>query len=1558
MASTASAAPPPVQQQGSATRSLARNLIHKYFQTSAYPYTRHHIDSFDQFLTKDLTNIIRSHNPILILKDLIPDTNLYTYKVEIYVGGKDADTLEIGSPSISLQASEDVRLLFPNEARLRNLTYASTTYTDIYIRITITDIVDGQAQSRVHERTYEKFPLFKLPIMLHSSACLLHGKPAEFLEQAGECPLDHGGYFIVDGAEKVLITRQEQAFNTLYVSRQERDPKVATYASITCLSPTTRQVKRVAFGVSRATEAITVSIPFVRKPVPIFVLFRALGIQSDEEIMHTIFGSLDSADAQFLAQLLIPSIKDAAPFYNTYTAIQYIKTLTKGFGTEHVVDILRNQLFIHVENIPGARAIFLGDCVRQLLKVHSQMEPPTDRDDIRTQRCLTSGFLVQMLFSGLYKTWMKMVNLRVSEEYNYNKSVYSGDNFPNIFSPGNLSTVLAASHITEGITRGFKGKWGSGLGEEKTGALQSLSRLSYLDFMSHCRRVVLDFDTGMKLVGPRHLHPSQYGYFCTNETPGGASIGIAKNLSILTMVSTGVQPAPVLSWLWGRGKVVRPAFIPPEQRLVLTPVYVNAGIIGYVADPVSLVRVLRVMKHTAWMPASAAVVFNIRQRAVQIYLDEGRPMRPLILVTAGRFPAERLQALSTWRDIVMGTHPGRLAAGLASSEFADPLADTATTPSYEDYIRALAPHAGVVEYVDPYEHNQAYIANYPEQIRPETTHVEIHPSTMLSAINSLIPFLNHNQSPRNQLSCSQSKQAISLYATNWKNRYDNTANVLCYGEAPLVRSIYADYLGEGRTPYGQNVVVAIAAYTGYNQEDGIVMNADACARGLFRNITYKSYQAYEEDDDRAHTRTRIANPKAVAAWMDLRPGCDYSKLDDRGIVRVGEFVDENTVIVGMFMRNERGDHKDSSVTAQVWTSGRVESVVVTVSNAGLRLVKIRVSQDRTPQLGDKFCLTEDHDVCTTSGWKPIKDVTVADMVIQRHSSGSFEYVKPIATQSYAHTGIIYEFGCSAGTQKVTPDHRMFVWVGSEWRIMKAFELYILMIQPTHPAIYFEAPTVPLKQAEGGRYEVIFAKQHLSNPVGKAVYCLTVPTGIFLVRQRGSQRGVWTGNSNRHGQKGTIGMLVRGVDMPRTAAGIVPDMIMNPHAIPSRMTMAQIIEQLAGKHAVKAGGLADGTGFMNEGSPVDYYGLQLEKLGFERYGNEIMYNGMTGQQIPTTIFVGPLYGMRLKHMVEDKWQARGQGRREQRTHQPTGGRGNQGGLKIGELERDSISAHGVTTFLRESFMKRSDGVEVHMCSGCGTVPVYNERMNLAVCTLCSGPVGFSGSTRDTLELVPPAKRSAPEIVKVEMPYATKLFAQELGSFLNIGMRFLTTRGIQRLRVPANVMAGMTGAAEGSSEPLPERVLPDMNIPEMQEGPVVTTVEDLAAIANTMGMAVVPMAESTVEIEPEAEMPAPSATESESESEPAPESEGSLDTFPGAIPGEEPTIVIDTSEPAMQSDGIAISDATGVAPDVEVTQPPRRTLRIVRGAEGPAPVGVEEPAAVPQATGGALKIIKIG
>ena len=1371
--------------RGDEARELSEKLLNLYYTTVDYPWTRHHIDSYDQFLSSDLPAIIRSSNPILLLQEQIGSTGEYAYKAEIFIGGMDGSKLSIGTPTLNLQNSNEVRMLFPNEARLRNLTYGSTVQADIAIRITrtqqkasgegpgfTTTVLEMDPSKDPEKYGYlANYPLFRIPIMLHSRYCVLHKKPENFLKQAGECIYDYGGYFIVDGSEKVLITHQEQAFNTLYVQNQEREPKTLTYATISCLSPVTRQVRRVVFGLQRKQKTLQVGIPFVRKPIPLFILFRALGIQADEDILRIIFPNPDDAETKVLEPMLEESIVEAFPFLDTFSAIQYIMVLTKGFSEAHVLDILHNQLFIHVEDRPLARAFFLGECVRKILRVAAGIDMKTDRDDTRNQRCLTSGFLTRMLFQGVYTSWLKFARVTMDKEYKYNTSGYKGDNFANLFSAGNLPTMLGTSFLTDGVMRGFKGKWGSGVGEEKSGVLQALSRLSYMDFLSHCRRVVLEFDTGMKLQGPRRLHTSQFGYFCTNETPGGASIGITKNLSNLAMISMLTEPLSVTRWLLTRGGVIPCDQVTPATVIKSVPVFVNAGILGYTTRPIMLRNVIKLLKWTGCLPVSTSVGFNVRERRVFLYLDEGRPVRPLIhLGKDGRIPLEAITPAKSWKELVMGRYKPTEGRTLSSSDFFDPLKEK-ENPTLEAYTEELGPWAGVIEYVDPYEANESYVASFPEHIQKDSSHMEIHPSTIFGLMTSVIPYANHNQSPRNQLSCSQSKQGVSVYATNFANRFDNQVHVLCYSEAPIVRTLYYDYAANGQMGYGQNLVLAMGCFSGYNQEDGIVMNADAIQRGLFHSVSYRSYEAFEEDDKQAHTSTRIINPTNMQAWTKLKAGLDYSKLDERGIIREGEYVDETTVLVGRYIQSSGGDIRDASVTPQVWTTGRVEKVVVMISNTGLALVKVRIVQYRIPELGDKF-------------------------------------------------------------------------------------------------------------------------------------------------------------SNRHGQKGTIGMLIRGHDMPRSASGLVPDMMMNSHAIPSRMTMAQLLEALLGKAAAASGAIGNATTFMNEGSPAAAIGKVLqEQFGMQPMGEEMLYDGQSGIMIPSTIFMGNVYTMRLKHMTEDKWNARAEGRREQRTHQPTGGRGAQGGLRMGEMERDAVIGHGITSFVHESYMKRADGTTFTICNGCGTVPIYNEKAGLCVCPMCDGPLQYIGTNANNLELLPPVKRSMTSFSKVEMPYATKLLEQELSTYMNMGMRILTNYDLQKLEAPELRELSEAEQTAALNATLPERILPETQVPEF----VPLSEEQAANVEDLSALSALPPPP-----EPALEEPADASEEGgegleEVWSQPTP-----VAPAPQPQP-QQPYIVIPMNAAQAQS----FAPPSAVAPPPEAAAPPPQQLALVASLAPPPPAAVLPP-----------------
>ena len=1221
------------------------HFLDKYFSENDFALTRHHIDSYEQCIFEEIPSIIHAANPIVLLKEpLDADAGIFAYRVEVFIGGDVATPGELGlsvaPPVIVLDDGNTVRRMFPNEARLRNLTYSSQITTDILVRVTFTRRVEG-AGAAGGSATYETevedaplirdFPLFRMPVLLRSRLCATGIADPVRLEEMGECRNDYGGYFIVNGAEKVLITREEQAFNSMYVEKKANNPSVLSYASVVSLHPDTKQTRRVAIYMGPYGE-LRIAVPMIRGAFPLFILFRALGVESDEEIVRLIFP--DSSDP--LANELGPSITDSYPIYNKFTAIKFIGSLTKGFTEAHVLDILQNLMLPHVPDEPFARAQYLAEMARETLRAYVGGVAKTDRDDMRNQRFLPTGVLVRELFNGNWKDWRKAVTETIDRTYRSNEQLYQGRSVFELFASGNLMAIFQPMMLNKGIMRGFRGKWGTNEMNEKVGVLQPLARISYLDAMSHVRRVVSDFDTSQKTQGPRRLHTSQIGYFCTSETPTGGHIGATKNMSMMTQYSFGARTNAIYEWLKLKGGLIPIIDTTAALRANASTamIKINGGTVGFTLDPRGLTKVLKLFKWNAFLSPTASVSFNTMSRTVSLIMDEGRPIRPLWhLSNEGAAFLERLPVLKTtsWRNLVFGTHLATADTTLRTTRFLDPLAENPAA-TFADYEAALASTAGFIEYCDPVEMNEAYISWWgsAEELTTEHTHAEIHPSTLTGLLASMIPFSNHNQAPRNQLSCSQSKQGIGVMVTNIGSRYDNSSHQMCYGEAPICRTFMYETIGGGEMPYGFNCIIAATSETGYNQDDGLIINRDSVARGMFQSLAFRSYDCPEEVDPRTKVHSHVANPGSVPAWSTMKSGLDYSMLDERGIIRVGSLINDKTVLVGRYMViPETNEIKDASVKPGLYTQGRVDSVVVlhqgedVGSGRGQLLVKVRVIEMRVPQLGDKF-------------------------------------------------------------------------------------------------------------------------------------------------------------SSRHGQKGTIGMFVSAADLPRTAEGLVPDVMVNPGGLISRMTVAQLVEMVAGRMGAEVAAKINATTFCNGGEFIKQLGDVLEAAGVHRSGDNVLYSGVTGQQIQTDIFMCPLYFMRLKHLTDDKVNARGEGKVETRTHQPTGGRGNEGGLRIGEMERDSLCAHGVASFLQESMMKRGDATTFWICNGCGRIPIYNEAESLCVCPTCDGPLEYTGVTAETLTMQLPVKQSRATFSKIAMPYSMKLLDQELTAISNTGFRFVSESSISRLR----------------------------------------------------------------------------------------------------------------------------------------------------------------------------------
>lgn len=1326
--------------------SVIWKIIDKYFEGNPQSLVRHHVESYNDFMKNGIFQIFKEKNPIVLKTRFDESIDDYRSQCHMYMGGKDGSRIYFGKPVI-YDENDNVHYMYPNEARLRNMTYGMTIHYDIEIEFftileegerpillggegkeiyapdedenqntsttnykekhniedalnsaEITELVDDMAAAatttptsskggapapppkkrqkkktlleqtpadiafireateksmvtpNVQKQTIvlEKVYLGKFPIMLQSDYCVLSGFPREVRHTMGECRNDMGGYFIIDGKEKTVIVQEKFADNILYIreAAKDSDDKYTHSAEMRSVSENvskpirTISVKIVAPTKSYTNKNIVVNIPNVRKPVPLFIVFRALGIVSDKDIITMCLLDIEKYDNMF--DLFIPSIYDAGGIMTQITALKYIASFTKGKTVSHALEILADYFLPHIGEINFLqKAYSLGYIVFRLLSVYAGLDAPTDRDNYKYKRIELVGSLMYDLFREYYNIQQKQIHLMFEEKLTYNANIYEKDlvglinqNYRNIFS----ERIVEA-----GFKKALKGNWGAQAHTKRVGIVQDLNRLSFNSAMSHLRKTNLHLDAGLKLVPPRVLHSTQWGYFDPIDTPDGANIGLHKHLSITTYITSGYSREPMIKWLREKIEMRLLEDCSPLLLSRMTRVFVNGLFAGAITEPLTAVEKIKMFRRNGLIPTYTSVSFSIKQNTVYIYTDAGRPCRPIFYRDTDTdtmsydkpFIKEKLEnGEFTWDELISGFNPKKKDATNAATinnniiyEFGELYAGM--NEKDPEKVKRFNEKKAILDYIDPSETEDTFIAMNQEELKKDEnkkyTHMEIHESLIFGMMCNLITFPENNPATRNSFSCGQSKQACSLYHTNHQVRMDKTAVVLNYGQTPLVKTRYLEHINHEENPYGENVIVAIMCYTGYNVEDAILINEGSLARGLFRTTYYSTYETHEEKTKSGNASidkifTNIENESNV---IGTKPGYDYSKLDKFGIIRENTEINDKTVLIGLTASSNLTDDKkmDMSKTPKKGQLGVVDKSFITEGNEGYRIAKVRVREQRIPNLGDKM-------------------------------------------------------------------------------------------------------------------------------------------------------------ASRNGQKGTVGLVIPEVNMPFTKEGVRPDIIINPHAIPSRMTIGQLVEAIVGKATLVTGAFADCTAFNNKGSKIKVFGELLTKMKFHSSGNELLYNGMTGEQIETEIFIGPTYYMRLKHMVKDKINFRAQGPRTALTKQPVSGRANDGGLRIGEMERDSVVSHGITDFLRESMMERGDKYYMAVCNTTGLMAVYNPSKNVFLSPMADGPLKFTGSLDGTTTNIESITRFGRDFSVVCVPYSFKLLMQELQT-INVQMRIITEDNIQQL-----------------------------------------------------------------------------------------------------------------------------------------------------------------------------------
>ena len=1191
-----------------------KHLLDLYFkQSEGRQIISHQIESFNDFLEVQVPLIIKQSSPIQVRGSpeiplagprsaLASATGLSTSAANALMGHEAQETgpslhkanyeyevqlefenVSIRKPTI-FENNGSIQPMMPNDARLRNLTYAAPLYVDVRVKTTYIDNTqNGIKQSKT--RVFPNVHLGKIPVMVGSKYCLLQDQRYLHPSVLGECAEDPGGYFIIQGGERVIISQERMSENRPFVFRNNRNSaKEWEVVEVKAIGPTNEQVpksntvKVVYHPKNNSIMLLRAGVPRIKQEIPLFILFRALGVEKDVDILELILGP--EPDSTYNA-IFDESMTESLVARTQAEAVQWITQHMNSWSIKNqrpvaVQDILNEELFPHVGGTETnyQKACLLAHMTRKMLQVAYGRITSDDRDGYSNKRVDLPGFLLANLFRTYFSTKMvKDIKASLGKEIHSGPWKASG-NFEDIVNVSNIYKIIKSTIIDVGLRSSLAtGNFGSAKlgGPTKIGVSQVLNRLNFASSISHLRRTSTPIEKTGKLIPPRKLHNSQWGFICPAETPEGASVGVVKNMATTSIVSITSNPTIVREFIKDLGTVARLEDTTAKEKHDGTRIFINGVWMGVVSSKktAETVDALRKAKRAGIIHIHTSIIWKMNMRELWISTEPGRLLRPLlygpavreILADTSGTLKQQLETVSSWDQLLLWETPSK---------------------------------KHLIEYIDPGETEGCYIAiTHDDAVnKPDTTHVEIHPSVILGTIASTIPFPDHNQSPRNAYQSAMGKQAMGVYALNFRERFDAMSHILCYPNVPLVSPYMSKFYRSDTMFSGQNVIVAIMTYTGYNQEDSVVINRASLARGLFRSIFYRTYKDEEKKNQSSGEEERFCKPDP-ALTKQLRHS-NYSKLGADGFVPENTYVDSDDILIGkcvplrvptgMVLPTGAKQYRDVSRTMRNNETGWVDKIFKNRNGEGYSFVKIRMRQDRIPEIGDKF-------------------------------------------------------------------------------------------------------------------------------------------------------------SSRHGQKGTCGLILNPEDMPQTASGIIPDIIINPHAIPSRMTIAHLMETLLGRLGCEAGTLGDGSPF-NSQCTVDTIAAALrDKYGLDPYSNEVLYNGHNGRQMDVNIFMGPVFYQRLRHCSADKLHSRASGPLVMLTRQPAEGRAREGGLRFGEMERDAVCAHGIAEFTKERLVECSDGFPCYSCRKCGLIAIANPKENIWACRGCGNATEFSA---------------------VQIPYASKLFIQELES----------------------------------------------------------------------------------------------------------------------------------------------------------------------------------------------------
>ncbi|EPS29624.1 DNA-directed RNA polymerase III subunit RPC2 [Penicillium oxalicum] len=865
---------------------------------------KQHIDSYNYFVEVQLKKIVESSSTIR--SDV--DHQFYIKFTDIYVGSpRRAD--ETQDAGIDFQSD-----VTPQECRLRDTTYAAPILVDFeYVR----------GRQRVIRRGVS---IGRMPIMLRSSKCVLANKTPAQMTVLNECPLDPGGYFVVNGTEKVILVQEQLSKNRIIV---ETDPKKEiVQASVTSSSNERKSKSYIVLKKDR----LYVKHNVLSDDIPIVVLLKAMGIHTDKEILQLVAGSDSLYQDDFAINfeeafnLGIFTQQQALDWIGARIKINRKTGAYRRTHVQEAVEAIASVIISHIEvkdmNF-RPKAIYVAHMARRVLMAKNDPALVDDRDYLGNKRLELAGQLLALLFEDLFKKFCFDIKMNIDKVLNKRNRAEQFDAWSVVSMHGN--------HITQGMNRAIStGNWSlKRFRMERAGVTHVLSRLSYIAALGMMTRISSQFEKTRKVSGPRALQPSQFGMLCPADTPEGEACGLVKNLALMTHITTNDEEGPVRNLIFMLGAE---DISTVSGMQIYAPgsysISINGTPTALTRRPKYFLNAFRRLRRMGRISEFVSIYINHHQRAVHLATDDGRICRPLIIVENGKSRVRR-HHLQKLRD-------GRM--------------------QFDDFLAQ-----GLVEYLDVNEENDSYISIYEKDINEAHTHLEIEPFTVLGAVAGLIPYPHHNQSPRNTYQCAMGKQAIGAIASNQFQRIDSILYLMVYPQKPMVKSRTIELVKYDQLPAGQNATVAVMSYSGYDIEDALVLNKGSVDRGFGRCQVYRKYVTNLKSYPNG-LKDRLNPPE----YENDAPIRKHALLESDGLAAVGEEVKSGEVYINKVTPDSAhttglgGDSNKpltwqaTPMTYKLPDPAYIDKVMVSATEGETQLLKILTRQTRRPEVGDKF----------------------------------------------------------------------------------------------------------------------------------------------------------------------------------------------------------------------------------------------------------------------------------------------------------------------------------------------------------------------------------------------------------------------------------------------------------------------------------------------------------------------------------------------------------------------------------------------------------------------------